>query len=149
MLETVEALRFAIPNHNRRQKRVVNENDYRSVLINEFRDVESITVWGGEKNSERMYAKMFISIKPYNSDNLSETAKTLIRNNLVKRYGIVGSNIIFVKPEYINLDMTINIKKARLAAIDDYQIKSEYISSNLVNTSLLYVSDLIVISDLI
>ena len=123
--ETVEALRFAIPNHNRRQKRVVNENDYRSVLINEFRDVESITVWGGEKNSERMYAKMFISIKPYNSDNLSETAKTLIRNNLVKRYGIVGSNIIFVKPEYINLDMTINIKKARLSAIDDDQIKSE------------------------
>lgn len=122
--ESIEDLRFAIPNHNRRQKRVVNENDYRSVLLSEFRDVESITVWGGEKNTERMYAKMFVSIKPKNSDNLSETAKTLIRNNLVKRYGIIGSNIIFMKPEFINLDLTINVKKAKLAAIDDDTIES-------------------------
>lgn len=123
--ESVEDLRFAIPNHNKRQKRVVNENDYKSVLINEFRDVESITVWGGEKNSERYYAKMFISVKPYNSDNLSETAKTLIRNNMVKRYGIVGSNVVFVKPEYINLDLTIYVKLSKLAAIDKQQVESD------------------------
>ena len=123
--ETAEELRFAIPNHNRRQKRVVNENDYKSVLISEFRDVESITVWGGEKNTQRAYAKMFVSVKPYNSDNLSETAKSLIRNNLVRRYGITGSDIIFVRPEYINLDMSIYVKKARLSAMADDQIKSE------------------------
>lgn len=122
--ETVEDLRFAIPNHNRRQKRVVNENDYRSVLLSEFRDVESITVWGGEKNLERMYAKMFVSIKPKNSDNLSETAKTLIRANLVKRYGIIGSNVIFMKPEFINLDLTINVKMSKLAAIDADTVES-------------------------
>ena len=123
--ESAEELRFAIPNHNRRQKRVVNENDYKSVLISEFRDVESITVWGGEKNTQRVYAKMFVSVKPYNSDNLSETAKTLIRNNLVRRYGITGSDIEFIRPEYINLDMSIYIKKARLSAINDDQIVSE------------------------
>ena len=123
--ETVEDLRFSIPNHNRRQKRVVNENDYRSVLLSEFRDVESITVWGGEKNTERMYAKMFVSIKPKNSDNLSETAKTIIRQNLVKRYGIIGSNIIFMKPEFINLDLTVNVKTSKLAAIDPDTVESE------------------------
>lgn len=123
--ETVEDLRFAIPNHNRRQKRVVNENDYRSVLINEFRDVESIAVWGGEKSTERRYAKMFVSVKPKNSDNLSVTAETLIRENLVKRYGIVGSNIDFVRPEFINLDITINIKKNKLSTVSDDQVVSE------------------------
>lgn len=123
--ETIEDLRFSIPNHNRRQKRVVNENDYRSVLLSEFRDVESITVWGGEKSTERMYAKMFVSIKPKNSDNLSETAKTIIRQNLVKRYGIIGSNIIFIKPEFINLDLTINVKMSKLAAIDNDSVESE------------------------
>lgn len=122
--ETLEQLRYNIPNHNRRQKRVVNENDYKSVLLSEFRDVQSITVYGGEKNLERQYAKMFVSIKPYNSDNLSETAKTLIRNNLVKRYGIVGSNVIFQNPEYINLDMNIVIKKNKLSSINDDQIVS-------------------------
>lgn len=123
--ETLEQLRYNIPNHNRRQKRVVNENDYKSVLLAEFRDVQSITVYGGEKNLERQYAKMFVSIKPYNSDNLSETAKTLIRNNLVKRYGIVGSNIIFQNPEYINLNMDIVVKKNKLSSINNDQIVSD------------------------
>lgn len=123
--ETTEELRYAIPNHSKRQKRVVNENDYKSVLLNEFRDVDSINVWGGEKNTTRAYAKMFVAIKPHNSDNISETAKSLIRNNLVRRYGIVGSNIVFVKPEYINLDLTINVKKSRLSNLENDQIESE------------------------
>lgn len=136
--ETVEDLRFSIPNHNRRQKRVVNENDYRSVLLSEFRDVESITVWGGEKNLERMYAKMFVSIKPKNSDNLSETAKTIIRQNLVKRYGIIGSNVIFMKPEFINLDLTINVKLSKLAAIDHDTVESDITQkAELYNNSVL------------
>jgi hypothetical protein len=80
---------------------------------------------GWQKNTERMYAKMFVSIKPKNSDNLSETAKTIIRQNLVKRYGIIGSNIIFMKPEFINLDLTINVKISKLAAIDLDTVESE------------------------
>lgn len=136
--ESIEELRFSIPNHNRRQKRVVNENDYRSVLLSEFRDVESITVWGGEKNTERMYAKMFVSIKPKNSDNLTETAKTIIRNNLVKRYGIIGSNIVFMKPEFINLDLTINVKISKLAAIDADTVESDIIQkSEIYNNTVL------------
>lgn len=123
--ESVEELRFSIPNHNKRQKRVVVESDYRSVLLSEFRDVESITVWGGERNTQRMYAKMFVSIKPKNSDNLSKTAETLIKTNLVKRYGIQGSDVIFIKPEFINLDLTINVKIAKLAAIDTDSVESE------------------------
>ena len=122
--ETVEELRFAIPNHARRQKRVVNETDYRGVLLTEFRDIDSISVWGGEKNSERMYAKMLISIKPKNSDNLSETAKQQIRTKLVKRYGIVGSDVVFIKPEFLNLDMKIVVKTSKFNNLPTDQIES-------------------------
>ena len=122
--ETVEELRFAIPNHTRRQKRVVNETDYRGVLLTEFRDIDSISVWGGEKNSDRMYAKMLISIKPKNSDNLSETAKQQIRTKLVKRYGIVGSDVVFIKPEFLNLDMKIVVKTSKFNNLPTDQIES-------------------------
>lgn len=122
--ETVEELRFAIPNYTRRQKRVVNETDYRGVLLTEFRDIDSISVWGGEKNSERMYAKMLISIKPKNSDNLSETAKQQIRTKLVKRYGIVGSDVVFIKPEFLNLDMKIVVKTSKFNNLPTDQIES-------------------------
>lgn len=122
--ETVEELRFAIPNHTRRQKRVVNETDYRGVLLTEFRDIDSISVWGGEKNSERMYAKMLISIKPKNSDNLSETAKQQIRTKLVKRYGIVGSDVVFIKPEFLNLHMIIVVKASKFSNLPTDQIES-------------------------
>ncbi|ASD50357.1 baseplate wedge subunit [Acidovorax phage ACP17] len=105
--ETVDSLRFTIPNHYRRQNRLLTASDFRGVLLEEFRNIDSMNVWGGEKNGRRQYGKVFCSIKPKNALQLTGAAKSEIRTAILETYGIVGGDIVFVDPEYISADVVL------------------------------------------
>lgn len=105
--ETVESMRFTIPHHFRRQNRIVTVDDYRSVILSEYRNVESISVWGGEDAYRKEYGKVFISIKPKYSDALTQTAKQEISNNILNKYGVVGIDAVFVDPQFIRINMDV------------------------------------------
>ena len=106
--EDVESLRFSIPHHFRRQNRVVTRSDYQSVLLSEFRNIQSLNVWGGETQRYKEYGKTFISIKPHFSDRLTNYSRNKIRESLVEKYAIVGADIVFKDPEFINTDITVH-----------------------------------------
>lgn len=108
--ETVESLRFTIPHHYRRQNRIVTESDYRAVLLSEFRNIDSINVWGGESNSRREYGKVFVSIKPRGADALTSSARNEIKRAVIEKYGVVGVEVMFVDPDFINVDVTVKAK---------------------------------------
>lgn len=105
--QTIEELRFAIPNHIRRQNRILTEGDARGILLDNFRNIDSINIWGGEKNEERDYGKLFVSIKPKYSDRLTALNKTQIRDDIVRKYGFVGIDVVFQDPDFINVDMQV------------------------------------------
>lgn len=105
--ETIESLRFTIPNHYRRQNRLVSEPDYKSVLLEEFRSIDSINVWGGEKSVRRDYGKVYCSIKPKNALYLTGAAKKEIKERILDVYGVVGGDIVFVDPEYIDVGVVV------------------------------------------
>ena len=100
-------MRFTIPHHFRRQNRIVTVDDYRSVILSEYRNVESISVWGGEDAYRKEYGKVFISIKPKYSDALTQTAKQEISNNILNKYGVVGIDAVFVDPQFIRINMDV------------------------------------------
>lgn len=108
--QSIEELRFAIPNANKRQNRIVTSSDFRSILLDEFRNVDSLNVWGGEENIVRDYGKVYVSIKPKNSDKLTALSRTQIRDEIVKKFGVVGIDVVFVDPDFINVDLTITAK---------------------------------------
>jgi hypothetical protein len=108
--EDVDSLRFTVPYHFRRQNRVVTESDYTSVLLEQFRNIDSISVWGGEKNTQRQYGKVFVSIKPKYSDALTSSARNEITNAIVSKYGVVGIEPEFVDPQYIDVDVIVRAK---------------------------------------
>lgn len=103
--ETVEDMRFTIPNHYRRQNRIVTVDDYKSILISEYRNIESLNVWGGEDGYRKEYGKVFVCIKPKYADKLSPSAKDDIKKSLLKKRGVVGIDPVFVDPEVIFLDI--------------------------------------------
>lgn len=107
--ESVESQRFTIPNHYRRQNRIVTAEDYRTIILGQYRNVESINVWGGETSYRKEFGKVFISIKPKFATKLSETAKSEIQNKIIKRYAVVGTDVIFIDPEYIRLNVNISV----------------------------------------
>lgn len=109
-IETAESLRFTIPYHYRRQNRIVTISDFKTILISEFRNIDSINVWGGESNIVKNYGKIYISIKPKFSDKLTLIAKNQIQNDLISKYCVVGMQPVFIDPEFINVEMTIYAK---------------------------------------
>lgn len=105
--ETIESLKFTIPNHYRRQNRLVSASDFKGVLLEEFRNIDSLNVWGGEKHWQRTYGKVFCSIKPKNVLFLTGAAKNEIRTAILETYGIVGGDIVFVDPDYISVEVNV------------------------------------------
>lgn len=43
--ETVDSLRFTIPHHYKRQNRIVTADDFKTIVVSEFRNIDSINVW--------------------------------------------------------------------------------------------------------
>lgn len=107
--ESVDSMRFTIPNHYRRQNRLLTAADFRGVLLEEFRNIDSLNVWGGEQHYQRDYGKVYCSIKPRNALYLTGASKDEIGKAIVERYGIVGGQIVFVDPEYINAKVTATV----------------------------------------
>ena len=107
--EDVEDLRFNIPYHYRRQNRAVIIDDYKNLLLSEYRNINSINVWGGEDNIPKEYGKVFICIKPKFGEVLSSKAKENILNNIVKRRNVTVIEADIVDPDflYVNLDIFI------------------------------------------
>lgn len=105
--ETVDSLRFTIPHHHRRQNRIVTVEDFKSIVISEFRNIDSINVWGGEDNIYKDYGKIYLSVKPKASDKLTLTAKKDIQSRLLSKYCVVGIQPVFVDPEFVNVELTV------------------------------------------
>jgi len=106
-VESIDSLRFTIPHSWKRQNRTVTESDYQSIILEKFRNVDSLSVWGGEKNTIRQYGKVMLSIKPKLSDVLTVTAKNQIQQAIVEKFGVVGADMIFVDPEFIDVDVSV------------------------------------------
>ena len=136
--ETIESLRFTIPNHYRRQNRLVSEPDYKSILLEEFRSIDSINVWGGEKSKRRDYGKVYCSIKPKNALYLTGAAKKEIKDRILNVYGVVAGDIVFVDPEYIDVAVqviaTIDKSKTNSNATDIESLITTRIANYNANT---------------
>lgn len=130
--ESMDSLRFTVPHHYRRQNRLVTEDDFKQIIIGEFRNIDSLNVWGGETNFIKQYGKILISIKPKFADKLTETAKRDIENRLIKKHSVVGMEPIFIDPEFINIELEvfakIDISKTNLTFGE-----IEYIISQTIN----------------
>lgn len=107
--EGVEDLRFNIPYHYRRQNRAVVIDDYKNLLMAEYRNINSINVWGGEDNEPKAYGKVFICIKPKFGEVLSSKAKENITNKIIKRHNVVVIESEIVDPDYLYVNMMVNI----------------------------------------
>lgn len=108
--ESVDDLRFNIPYHYRRQNRAVTLDDFRNIIKTEYRNVNSVNVWGGEDHEPVTYGKVFISIKPLYGEVLSSKAKENLINNLLKKHNVVTVDIEILDPEYLYINLSVDIQ---------------------------------------
>lgn len=117
--EDIESLRYNIQHHFKRQNRVINESDYESILIQNFSNIDSINVWGGERNEERDYNTVYVSIKPKNGQRLNDTTKNNVRE-LLDKYVTVNKRLKIMDPVFLYIDSIFNVIVDPVKTDDNY-----------------------------
>ena len=108
--ETKEAIKFNAPLAHISQNRAVTPDDYKTIIKNEFADVEAVAVWGGEDNPIPDYGKVYISIKPLSAEVLTAEQKTTIKTNILKPKNVVSITPVLVDPDYTYIDLEVFFK---------------------------------------
>lgn len=106
--ETLESIRTNSPLFLAAQDRAVTIQDYVSIIKNNVGGLESVTAWGGENNIPPEYGKVFICVKPYGSESLTDAQKEQIINDVVSPKNVATIIPEIVDPEftYLKLDVT-------------------------------------------
>jgi hypothetical protein len=97
--ESIESIKFKATKFYTSQNRLVTLNDYKAKVSEYYPNADAVAVWGGEDNTPPEYGKVFLAIKPLNSDYLSETEKTAIKGKLN------SLNMLTVRPEIIDAEI--------------------------------------------
>jgi len=97
--ESIESIKFKATKFYTSQNRLVTLNDYKAKVSEYYPNADAVAVWGGEDNNPPEYGKVFLAIKPLNSDYLSETEKTAIKGKLN------SLNMLTVRPEIVDAEI--------------------------------------------
>ena len=107
--ETIEQVRFRAPYFYTTQNRAVTKNDYETLLLKDYNNIEAVSVWGGEDNDPVVYGKVFISLKTRGNYQLTNLEKETIKEELIQK-----RNVLTVTPEIIDSDFTYIIIRGKV-----------------------------------
>lgn len=106
--EDIESIRVNSRKMFLSQNRSVTEQDYEVAIMKNFNYVDSVSVWGGEKNTPPLYGKIFCAIKPKNRSLLVTGEKNEIVEKL-NQLNIITVHPIILDPEYSFLKIKANV----------------------------------------
>lgn len=92
------------------QDRAVTPDDYKTIVQNNYANIDAITVWGGEDADPPDYGKVFISIKPKNAETVPEGDKQLIIGQYLKPKNVVSIEPVLVDPDFTYIYMNVFFK---------------------------------------
>lgn len=108
--ETVESIRFNAPRHYQTQDRAITQNDFKTMILQEFSDVKTVHVFGGETVSNSVqFGKVFISPVSYSGFTLSNTEKAEIEAFLANKCTL-GIKPKVIDPEFLYLILNTTVK---------------------------------------
>jgi hypothetical protein len=108
--ESIDSIKYLAPLSYETQGRAVTAQDYKSKLLQEYTDIDSIRVWGGEEESPPDYGAVYIAIKPKSGLLLTDTQKNSIINDVLNKNSVVTVRKTIVDPEYIHLILSSIVK---------------------------------------
>ena len=97
--EDIESIKFKATKFYTSQNRLVTLNDYKAKVSEYYPNADAVAVWGGEDNDPPEYGKVFISLKPQNSDYLSVAEKAEVQTKLNQL------NMLTVRPEIVDAEI--------------------------------------------
>ena len=97
--EDIDSIKFKATKFYTSQNRLVTLNDYKAKVSEYYPNADAVAVWGGEDNNPPEYGKVFISLKPQNSDYLSVAEKSEVQTKLNQL------NMLTVRPVIVDAEI--------------------------------------------
>lgn len=107
--EDVETIRHNAPLSFTSQNRAVTSTDYKVLIQQILNNIETVSVWGGEDNNPPQYGKVYASIKPFDSEKLTDLDKDFLLRELIEKR-VIGIEPVLIDPEYTYLYFDIMFK---------------------------------------
>jgi hypothetical protein len=99
--ESVDNIKFSAANQFSTQNRLITFKDYESYILNNYPNIDSISVWGGQDNDPPVYGKVFISLKPKDNFYITEVEKQRIIDEIITPKAIIAVQTEIIDPEFL------------------------------------------------
>jgi hypothetical protein len=107
--EGIETIRFRAPLHYQTQERAVTSADYKDIIIENYPEVEDVSVFGGEDVSGSVqYGTVFIAMTTHSGAPLADNIKTDINAFLEDKKNLAIKTTL-VDPEYLYVVPNIKV----------------------------------------
>ena len=107
--ESRDSIRLNAPKYYASQNRAVTTDDYKSLILKNFAEAKSVSVWGGEDNSPPQYGKAFICVRPNTASKLTNVEKAEITNTILAKRSVVSVTPEIVDPQYLKLALDVTV----------------------------------------
>ena len=107
--ETIEEVRFRAPIAYTSQNRAVTVDDYNSLILKDYPNIDAISVWGGADNDPPVYGKVFISLKPVSNFEISTDEKNRIITEIISNRSVLTVTPEIVDPDYSYLQLKVDV----------------------------------------
>jgi len=115
--ETLDSIRYNAPRHYQTQGRAITANDFRNLVLNNFVNVKTLNVFGGEISANSVdYGKVFIAPATYSGAPLSDLDKQTIETYL-KDKCTLGIKPKIIDPDYLFLMVSTTVRYTSASTI--------------------------------
>jgi hypothetical protein len=108
--ESIESIRFKAPRHFKTQERAIINDDYKTLILDQFPEIKSLHVYGGEEADTPgvNYGKIYISPITYAGSVLSQFRKQDVVS-FIKEKMTLGLTPVITDPNilYVRNDITV------------------------------------------
>ena len=122
--ETVEEIRTRAPRFYTTQNRAVTTDDYELLIMKDYPNIQSVSIWSGAENNPPVYGKVFVSISPKEGYYISDLEKERIVNEIISNRSIVTVIPEIIDPEYVYILLRIDVHyNPNKTTLNETQIK--------------------------
>jgi len=112
--ESLDSIKLNAPRSYTTQNRLVTADDYTALIMAKYSNyLRDVIAWGGNDNTPPEYGKVFVSLNFQEGvdENIVETEKTRIQNELAVNLSIMSIDLEFVDPEmtYLEIQTVFNV----------------------------------------
>lgn len=106
--ETIDSIKFNAPRSFQAQNRAVTSQDYETLLLNNFSDIQAISVYGGEDVDPPQYGVVFVCVDAFNADGAPASRKNVYREFLTGKTPLT-IRTEFVDPSFMYVKVNTNV----------------------------------------